>query len=155
MLGSIEKAEEINSSGKKKNFAEDPGTHLSAVLSLSLNPHQREYLASGSEDHTVRIWDLDDLQCKATLNKLHTDKVQVVRWHPSRDNTLLTAGFDKRINTVDVRDANSFVCATLPKNAGDVESASWHPTMEHNIVVATESGQVFGFDSRKMLEPVF
>lgn len=157
VLGSIEVAEKINNNaGKKKaKGEEDPGTHLSAVLSLSLNPIQQEYLASGSEDTTVRIWDLDDLQCKATLSNLHTDKVQVVRWHPCNDNTLLTVGFDKRINTVDVRDANSFARGTLPKQAGDVESATWHPTMEHNIVVSTESGQVFGFDARKMAEPLF
>jgi periodic tryptophan protein 1 len=27
--------------------------------------------------------------------------------------------------------------------------------MEHNFAVSTESGQVFGFDSRKIKEPVF
>jgi WD40 repeat protein len=44
-------------------------------MSLSLNPIQKEYLASGSEDNTVRIWDLDDLKCKATYDQLHKDKV--------------------------------------------------------------------------------
>lgn len=71
------------------------------------------------------------------------------------DNTLLTVGFDKVINSVDVRDTNSFARGVLPKNAGDVESASWHPTMENNLVLSTESGQVFGFDTRKMNAPVF
>lgn len=37
------------------------GSHSDAVMCLSLNPIQKEYLASGSEDSTVKIWDLDDL----------------------------------------------------------------------------------------------
>ena len=36
-------------------------SHTDAVMSLSLNPFQSEYLASGSADTTVKIWDLDEL----------------------------------------------------------------------------------------------
>ena len=76
LLGSIEKSEKSKSKPfKKYKHQEDIGTHTEAVLSLSLNPIQKEYLASGSEDSTVRIWDLDDLQCKATYDKVHTSKV--------------------------------------------------------------------------------
>lgn len=44
-------------------------------MTISLNPHQQEYLASGSADKTVRIWDLDELACKALYSNIHTDKV--------------------------------------------------------------------------------
>jgi periodic tryptophan protein 1 len=50
-------------------------------MCMSLNPFQKEYLLSGSADMTVRVWDLDDIQCKATYTTLHTDKVQAVRWN--------------------------------------------------------------------------
>ena len=43
----------------------------------------------------------------------------------------------------------------IPKSAKDIESVAWHPTLEHNFCVSTESGQVFGFDSRKIVDPVF
>lgn len=43
----------------------------------------------------------------------------------------------------------------LPSSAKDIESAQWHYTMEHNFIVSTESGMVFGFDTRKFKEPVF
>lgn len=36
-------------------------THTDAIMSLSLNPFQKEYLLSGSADKTVRVWDLDDI----------------------------------------------------------------------------------------------
>ncbi len=50
-------------------------SHSDAVMTLSLNPHQNEYLASGSADTTVRIWDLEEQECKATFTNLHKDKV--------------------------------------------------------------------------------
>ena len=64
VLGSLEKSEEFKQGGKNminKYKSGDLGTHTEAVMCLSLNPRQQEYLASGSEDSTVRIWDLDDL----------------------------------------------------------------------------------------------
>jgi len=103
ILGSLEKSEDIKNKKIVRNFGEEE-THTEAVMCLSLNPIQKEYLASGSEDSTVRVWDLEDLQCKATFTNLHKDKVQAVRWNSVSDNTLLTAGYDSRINIMDVRD---------------------------------------------------
>jgi len=64
ILGSVHKSEQAKKSGKFvkkfKKGEDDIGTHTEAVMSLSLNPFQKEYLASGSEDSTVRIWDLDE-----------------------------------------------------------------------------------------------
>ena len=156
ILGSLERSEQSKSAGiQKYNKGGDLGTHTEAVMCLSLNKIQKEYLASGSEDSTVRIWDLDDLKCKATFDKLHKDKVQAVRWNPLNDKILLTAGFDSRINVLDVRDQASLVKTKIPKSAMDVEQANWHPTMEHNFAVSTESGLVLGYDSRNMSDPVF
>ena len=104
ILGSLQKSEDLKSGGVIKTYNEDIGTHTEAVMCLSLNPIQNEYLASGSEDSTVRIWDLDDLQCKAKFDGLHKDKVQAVRWNNVNESTLLTAGYDSKINIIDVRD---------------------------------------------------
>ena len=62
---------------KKTNVQEaiPEDTHTDAVMSLSLNQFEREYLLSGSADKTVRVWDLEEAQCKATYSDLHTDKV--------------------------------------------------------------------------------
>jgi WD40 repeat protein len=81
--------------------------------------------------------------------------VQVVKWNPQNESTLLTAGFDRRINVADARDQASSVRTKLPKNVQDIESASWHPQIEHNFAVSTESGIVLGYDSRNLKEPVF
>lgn len=67
-------------------------------MSLSLNPHQREYLLSGSADKTIRIWDLDELACKATYSNLHTDKVQAVRWNRVNEQLFVSGGYDGLLN---------------------------------------------------------
>ena len=159
VLGCLQKSEDLKS-GKlvnkfKKGGDTDVGTHTAAVMALSLNPIQNEYLASGSEDFTVRIWDLDDLKCKATFDQLHKDKVQAVKWNPQKDNILLTAGYDHRVNVVDVRDSNSNLQCKIPKSSQDLESAYWHSTLENYFTISTESGIVHGFDTRKMEAPVF
>jgi periodic tryptophan protein 1 len=73
-------------------------------MSLSLNPYQNEYLASGSADTTVKIWDLEELQCKASLANLHKNKIQLVRWNLKNEQVLLTGGYDRVLNVVDVRE---------------------------------------------------
>jgi len=60
-------------------------------------------LASGSADTTVRIWDLEEGACKATFTNLHKNKVQVVRWNNCNEQLLLTGGYDRVLNVVDVR----------------------------------------------------
>jgi hypothetical protein len=43
----------------------------------------------------------------------------------------------------------------IHKDAKDIESAQWHPTLEHNFVVSTESGFVIGYDIRQPKAPLF
>jgi WD40 repeat protein len=112
-------------------------------------------LASGSEDSTVRIWDLDDLQCKATFAGIHKDKVQVVKWNSINDKILMSAGYDSKVNILDVRDKESKIKIKIPKLSKDIESGVWHPTLEHNFAISTESGIVYGYDTRKPDEPCF
>jgi periodic tryptophan protein 1 len=68
---------------------------------------------------------------------------------------LLTAGYDHRVNVVDVRDAENNIRIKVSKSNKDIESANWHPTLEHNFAIATESGVVLGYDVRKPDSPLW
>ena len=164
VLGSIDLSEQAKGQTVAKKYKKNKApqnvfseqTHTDAVMSLSLNPHQMEYLVSGSADHTVRIWDLDELECKATYANLHTDKVQAVRWNSLNEQVLLSGGYDGKLNVVDVRQQESALEYQLNKAiCQDLESANWHPTNEHNFVVTTESGHLYGFDTRHFKQPIF
>lgn len=93
----------INQFSKSAQQSFNPESHTDAVMTLSINPFQSEYLASGSADTTVRIWDLEEQACKATFTNLHKNKVQVVRWNKQNEQILLTGGYDRVLNVVDVR----------------------------------------------------
>jgi len=54
-----------------------------------------------------------------------------------------------------VRDEKARTKTKLPQAAMDIESANWHPRLEHNFAVSMESGIVLGYDTRKLNEPVF
>lgn len=81
VLGSVDDSEKqkklIKKFGSKNASARkiSETTHTDAVMSISLNRFQKEYLLSGSADTTVRVWDIDELTCKATYSDLHSDKV--------------------------------------------------------------------------------
>jgi len=162
VLGSLEKSEGSKGNDLVTNYkktsagaGEDIGTHTEAIMCLSLNPIQQEYLASGSEDSTVRIWDLDSLDCKATFVGIHKDKVQVVKWNNVSDKILMSAGYDSRVNVLDVRTPDAAVKFKVPKSCKDIESGVWHPTLEHNFALSTESGIVLGYDTRKPDQTIF
>ena len=127
-------------------------------MSLSVNPFQAEYLASGSADTTVRIWDLEEQACKATLANLHKNKVQVVRWNKVNESILISGGYDRVINVVDVRQqplGENALKFRLKKEVKDLETIQWHPTQEHYFVITTESGAVQGYDMRNSKDHVF
>ncbi len=144
-LGGYEKAKK-KKKAKKPRLALKDGSHADAVLALSWNNVQTEYLASGSADNTVKIWDVESSHCACTLRH-HTDKVQSVRFHPDKEDALLTGGFDKMCHVVDVRTQKSVRAWSVD---ADVESVHWLDDV--HVLVATELGTVYIFDSREEKE---
>ena len=111
-------------------------------MSLSFNRRNPLFLASGSADTKVKIWDINSEQCVSTLS-FHTDKVQVVQWCPTKDDLLLTAGFDSVANLITPGDEKSKVSTKLRKN---LERAKWHIGEENLINFTFEDGFVQIFD---------
>lgn len=131
---------------KKRRLRLKEDSHKDAVMSLSWNNVQREYLASGSADSTVKIWDIESAHCANTLNH-HKGKVQAVAFHPSESQFLLTGAFDRAVHIVDVRDGNNTVHWNVE---ADVEAVQWGQGLADGMVfVTTEDGYTSVFDSRK------
>jgi periodic tryptophan protein 1 len=110
---------------KKKMLYYKEGSHLDAVLCLAAHPTQVNFLASGSADRTIKIWDLGTQTCIRTI-KNHKEKVQVLEWQPGNDKMLLSAGFDGKGVITNTKNPNEKIYLDF-KNT-EIESGCWHPT---------------------------
>jgi len=129
------------------------GSHSAAVMALSWNPLDAEYLASGSADHLVKCWDVESCHCVQTLGH-HKGKVQAVDWHSHRRGLLLTAGFDSKAFAVDARSSGDGISFELQS---EVESASWKHFVPDTdqFLVTTEDGHFSCFDCRNNAAPLW
>jgi len=151
--------QEVAASSKKKKGPKSfraqttfkPDSHEDAVLSVSLNQYRKEILASGSADHTVKLWDLSKGKCVVTY-KHHADKVQSVKWHPTEESVLFSGSFDKKIHIFDPKQTQDSMNIHLPS---DIECATWDNLNPSNIYVSTEDGSLLGYDIRNAGKPLF
>lgn len=72
--------------------------HRGPVLDVAWCPFNDNVIASGSEDCTVRVWQIPELGLVRPLTDaivelaLHQRRVVQVLWHPTANNVLLSAG---------------------------------------------------------------
>lgn len=125
--------------------------HKGSVMSLAWNTQFSNLIASGSEDTTVKIWDLNTQKCLDTL-KHHTDKVQCVKWHPEEKNVLLTGSYDRNVCLIDPSKPTKWNSYQLK---ADIESLAWNPHQKQQFVASQENGVVVCYDFRNTKEPVW
>lgn len=121
--------------------------HEGPVLCLHGSAFNRNVLASGSADETLKVWDVTQNQCVHTYSH-HNNKVQCVRWHPSEEAVMLSAAFDRRISLLDVRQPKQAAFADLPAEA---ESAIWSRHSPFECLASVDNGSVACFDVRKVV----
>ncbi|GAA4603379.1 hypothetical protein GCM10023195_11140 [Actinoallomurus liliacearum] len=95
--------------------------HTDEVNSVAFSPDGKT-LATGSVDHTARLWDVATGRTTATLS--HTDSVESVAFSPD-GKTLATGSWDGTVRLWDV--ATGHTTATLTGHTGGVESVAFSP----------------------------
>lgn len=83
--------------------------------------------------------------------------MNLVRWHPTEERILATAGLDNQIFLINADNTDSKVTYTQIKTSltSDIESMSWDPFNPYSLSVTTENGGLLFFDSRQLSAPVF
>lgn len=135
--------------GKKKRGPNPSSVkaHDGAVLCLHGSVFNRNVLASGSADETLKVWDVRENKCVHTYTH-HKDKVQCARWHPTEQAVLLSAAFDRRLGLLDVRQPNQAALCELPAEA---ESTIWRRHAPFECLASVDNGGVACYDVRKIV----
>ncbi|ODM88554.1 Periodic tryptophan protein 1 [Orchesella cincta] len=118
--------------------------HRDAVMDLSWNVNARNVLASGSADHTVILWDLNELKSVTRL-ECFEDKIQSLKWHPIEAQTLLTGSCDGVVKLFDCRTPGANKTWVFE---GEVERVMWNKFDPMHFFASTEKGMVHHVDVR-------
>ena len=104
--------------------------HKGAVLDIAWCPHNDNVIASGSEDCTVKVWQIPDGGITATMTQpavdlvAHQRRVGQVLWHPSAQNVLLSVGSDTKIIIWNV--AKAAILTTIECHPEVILTVSWN-----------------------------
>ena len=137
---------------KKRKKYYNEGSHIDSVLCLSIHPTEVNYLASGSADKTVKIWDISNQKCVRDI-KNHKDKVQVLEWNKQDPNMILSAGFDGKGVVTNSKNPNEKIYMQFENT--EIESGLWNPLDQNQWYFSFENGEVKGYDIRNPENALF
>ncbi|GAB7365108.1 hypothetical protein MBLNU230_g6198t1 [Neophaeotheca triangularis] len=110
--------------------------HFRQVHKVTFNPHRGNLLLSGSQDGTVRLWDLRDIRHQASQLQSkrkysgQSDGVRDVKWSPT-DGVDFAFGTDSGwIQRWDIRNLKT-AKVKIPAHTTTCNSIDWHPDGRH------------------------
>ncbi|XP_046364460.2 coronin-2B-like isoform X6 [Haliotis rufescens] len=90
----------VNQGGRVDMNIPKVSGHSGAILDIKWNPFDNQVIASGSDDSTVKIWQIPNEGLFSNLSDWQVDlhghqrRVAYIEWHPTASNILLSAGYD-------------------------------------------------------------
>ncbi|KAM0817938.1 putative Histone acetyltransferase type B subunit 2 [Seiridium cardinale] len=120
--------------------------HEKEGFGLCWNPHVEGSLASGSEDQTVRLWDLTTLQSNtntlrsARTYRHHTSVVNDVQYSPICKHFIGTVSDDLTLQILDTRQPSDTQASLVARygHTEPINALAFNPSTE--VLVATASG---------------
>lgn len=111
--------------------------HYRQVHKVDFNPIEGQFLLSGSQDGTVRLWDLrvfrqNMMVCSSTTFPGRSDGVRHVKWNPVDRWTFAFGTDNGTIQRWDTRKARAPVL-TISAHGSICNSVDWHPDGKHLV----------------------
>ncbi|KAK4626368.1 hypothetical protein CLAFUW4_03974 [Fulvia fulva] len=124
--------------------------HYRQVHNVTFNPHRGSLLLSGSQDGTVRLWDIRD--CRSQASAVHSkrkysgqsDGVRDVKWSPTEGFDFAFATDHGDVQRWDMRNLKA-AKVRIPAHGLAVNTVDWHPDGKH-IMSASSDKTVRVFD---------
>ncbi|CAM9114181.1 unnamed protein product [Discosporangium mesarthrocarpum] len=123
-----------NGAGTKMTRFKRIAAHTVACFSVAMAPRESRYMAVGSADALVSLWDVDNLVCVRTLPRLETS-VRSVSF--SHNDHYLASGSEDHV--IDIAEVETGECAHQINVGNRSTSAlAWHPK---ELLLASASGK--------------
>ncbi|WAR29826.1 COR2B-like protein [Mya arenaria] len=120
----------VNRTGRVDINAPKVCGHAGNVLDIKWSPFRDNIIASGSEDNTVKVWQIPETGLLANLTEWQVDlhghgrRVAYIDWHPTAENIILSAGLDFKCIIWNVEQAEPVNVVNCHTDL--VQSISWN-----------------------------
>ncbi|XP_060605093.1 coronin-1B-like isoform X3 [Ruditapes philippinarum] len=104
--------------------------HAGGVLDIKWSPFHDDVIASGSDDCTVKVWQIPNGGLISNLSEWQVDlhghgrRVTYIEWHPTADNIILSAGLDYKCIIWNVEQAEPVNVINCHNDI--IQSISWN-----------------------------
>ena len=125
--------------------------HSKEGYGLNWSPLRKGFVASGSDDSKVCIWDIstNSLTVQPTIEYLEQrDVVEDVVWHPMDVNLLAACGDDCKVLFYDTREAHSIT--SLIAHDKEVNTIAFNPVERFLFATASSDASVVLWDYRNL-----
>jgi periodic tryptophan protein 1 len=142
VLGGCEETQKNYKRKLRKEWLK-PESHTDAVVAIQWNRKAQQYLATGSADCTIKLWDLLAGECVGTYQE--PARVSATEWHPNEGNLLLSCCGDE-LSIRDCRQPDAPACKWHIAN-DTVENVKWD-IHSGAVFASTHSGKMYAFEAK-------
>ena len=128
--------------------------HNGSITSLSLHHTRNNILLSGSNDRSIKIWDINTMKEVENFNKFN-DEIHNIKWHPTQESVFISHSGKNNLDIFDLKtSSNNRLKINNNKNA-EIDNIIFNENDENSIIISYASGQVNSYDMRKLNKALF
>ncbi|OBT76906.1 histone-binding protein RBBP4 [Pseudogymnoascus sp. 05NY08] len=131
--------------------------HTKEGFGLCWNPHEKGQLATGSEDKTVRLWDLKSVTATSNIVKPsrtythHAAIVNDVQYHPIHKSIIGTVSDDLTLQILDTRESDTTRSSLQGTGHTDaINAIAFAPGSDHIVATGSSDKTIGIWDLRNL-----